>query len=86
MLLVCFPFLGLALGCGIVYGLDSINQSIKDIHEFETEFELPIWGVVPEITNDKAGWWQKTGWLFLVGFITAIAAFIIYVIRTRDLW
>ena len=86
LLLVCFPFLGLALGCGIVYGLDSINQSIKDIHEFETEFELPIWGVVPEITNDKAGWWQKTGWLFLVGFITATAAFIIYVIKTRDLW
>jgi len=82
LLLAFLPFLGLALGCGIVYGLDSINQSIKDVHEFEREFELPVWGVVPDISNDKAGLWQNIGWLFLVGFITATAAFIIYVIKT----
>ncbi|MCH8956987.1 hypothetical protein IIA28_16960 [candidate division KSB1 bacterium] len=85
LLLVCLPLLGLALGGGIVYGLDSINQSIKDVHEFEREFQLRVWGVVPEIQNVKTGLWQIIGWLILVGFITAAAAFIIYVIKTGGL-
>lgn len=85
LLLVCLPLLGLALGGGIVYGLDSINQSIKDVHEFEKEFQLRVWGVVPEIQNEKTGLLQAIAWLILVGFITAAAAFIIYVIKTGGL-
>lgn len=82
LILFCIPLVGLALGGGMVYGLDYVDRSVKDVDEVEMEFNLPVWGVIPEIDNEPKPTWQRTAWLSLLIFMaTAVAAAILYLVH-----
>lgn len=86
LILACLPLVGLALGGGMVVGLDFLNHSVKDIQDVETEFDLPVWGVIPEIRDDSGNSVLHTlGTLLLVVLATSVAATLIYIIKKGGL-
>lgn len=54
--------LGLLLGGGIGFLIDYMDKSIRDIKALENDFQLPVLGVLPEVTsgNGKDLWAQDT--------------------------
>ncbi len=86
LLVLCLPLVGLALGGGVVYGMDYIDRSVKDVDEVEREYDLPVWGVIPEIDNEPGPTWQRTIWVgLLVAIATAVAAAILYLVKRGEI-
>ncbi len=77
---------GLGTGVGIVVGLEFIDQSVKDVHEVEKEFHLPVWGVIPNLDEFRVSTWKREGMIYiLLLFATAIAATLIVIIKKGNL-
>ena len=81
LILIFLPFLGLAIGGGIVFGLDYIDHSVRDVQEVEKEFNVPVWGVIPEIEGGTAGFWSRFGWIVISLLITGVGATMIYLVE-----
>ncbi len=85
LFLLCIPLLGLAVGGGVVYGLDYMDRSVNDVDAAEREFDIPVWGVIPEIDLEPRPTWQRTAWLsLLVLLVTVLAAAILYLVQRGD--
>lgn len=85
-MLVCMPFVGLALGGGVVIGLDNLDQSVKDVDDIAKELNLPVWGVMPEIRNEEVRFRGAGIVQFLVVIlITAVAATLVYLVNKGGL-
>ncbi|MBE6366648.1 MAG: polysaccharide biosynthesis tyrosine autokinase [Lentisphaerae bacterium] len=54
--------LGLLLGGGIGFLIDYMDKSIRDIKDLENDFNLPVLGVLPEVSAGNGGdlWAQDT--------------------------
>ena len=86
IILLLSIFGGLGVGVGIVIGLEFIDQSVKDVHEVEKEFHLPVWGVIPNLDEFRISTWKREGMIYiLLVFATAIAATLIVIIKKGNL-
>jgi len=82
VILAGLPLIGLLLGGGIIYALDFIDQSVKNVDLVEREFGLPVWGVIPEIELEVPGFWSTTGLTFLLAtLLTGLGITIIYLAK-----
>lgn len=85
LILACLPFFGLALGGGVVVALDYLDHSVSDVEEFEKEFNLSVWGIIPEIDESESGVAAIILQFLLVFLITGIGMAVIYVAKTGNL-
>ncbi|MFQ5707204.1 MAG: GumC family protein [bacterium] len=82
LVLAMFMFAGLGLGAGVVYLLEYLDQSVKDLDEFEKSFKLPVWGVLPDLKELNVSIWRRDGIAFLLVFFgTTIAATLIFIFK-----
>ena len=44
--------LGMALGVGLIYGMEYIDRSFKNVEEVERYLHLPVLGTIPKIENE----------------------------------
>jgi hypothetical protein len=46
----------LAIGLGLVVGLEFFDQSIRSVEEVEKYLQLPVWGIVPKMSAPFSSW------------------------------
>lgn len=86
IILAVLPLLGFGLGGGIIFGLDFIDESIKNVDEVQRDLGLPVWGVIPEIEPEETGFWAGPGLTILISvLIAAVGAGIIYLVQSGGL-
>jgi uncharacterized protein involved in exopolysaccharide biosynthesis len=78
--------LGFGLGIGLVVGLEFLDQSVKDVKEVEKKFNIPVWGVIPNLDDFRTPAWKREGMLYVVVFLgTVIAATLIVIVQKGSL-
>jgi uncharacterized protein involved in exopolysaccharide biosynthesis len=80
LMLLTLPFAGLALGGGLIIGLNMLDHSVKDVDDFEKVFGIKVWGIIPEIDDQKASPWVSfMVTTLIVVLLSGIGAALIYV-------
>ena len=51
--------LGLLLGSTVCFLIDFLDKSIRDINTLENDFNLPVLGVLPEVTTNNVDLWNQ---------------------------
>lgn len=86
LMLALLPLLGLGIGGGLIYTVDYLDQSVTKVEDIENEFNLPIWGIIPEIEEKTDEKWRHWVWqLLILVVVTGILAALIFIIKKTDL-
>lgn len=53
--MICFAA-GLACGLTLVFGREFLDQSIRTVEDVETSLQIPVWGIIPQISAPFNNW------------------------------